>query len=383
MRRVAQRVVVAADVGRVALQLADHRAGVDVVHADHPAPLGDDPEADAVRLLAGVGAVPGAVQVQDDAVPAGPPGHGVHRGVPDGQVDHDDDAAEAGREVGPLVHVLHGGGGDVEVVALDLAGPLLGAVDRLHREQEPVPPAHERLRVDVLVVLGEVQAAAQRLVDDPAVVARGQAELGLGRRAQQRPAVLVQVLPLHHDAVRRALVRLDVVQRDPHVLQAQRLQRLEAEHVADDRRGQVRDRALLEQVDVVGDVGDVLALAARDRVDPVALGLVVVVGGEPVGPDHRPGRGEDSPATAAPASSGGTPGCGVIAEGGQDVGVLGGVVGRVVAHLRVRDDARAPAVLLGGHGSSGWVRAVPDAGSSALVSGPSPVTMPGDCQCVY
>ena len=124
--RVAQRVVVAADVGRVALQLADHGAGVDVVHADQPAPLGDDPEADAVRLLPGVGAVPGAVQVQDDAVPAGPPRHRVHRGVPDRQVDHDDDAAEFLGEVGPLVHVLHGRGGDVEVVALDLAGPLLG-----------------------------------------------------------------------------------------------------------------------------------------------------------------------------------------------------------------------------------------------------------------
>ena len=256
-------------------------------------------------------------------------------------------------EVGPLVHVLHGGGGDVEVVALDLAGPLLGPVDRLHREQETVPPAHERLRVDVLVVLGEVEAAAQGLVDDAAVVARRQAELGLGGRAQQRAAVLVQVLPLHHDAVRRSLVGLDVVQRDPHVLQAQRLERLEAEHVADDRRGQVRDRALLEQVDVVGDIGDVLALAAGHRIDPVALGLVVVVGGEPVGPDDRPGRGGGLPGDRGACLLGRDPGLRRDAERGQHVGVLGHVVGCVVAHLRVRDDSRAPAVLPSGHGSSG------------------------------
>ena len=56
-----------------------------------------------------------------------------------------------------------------------------------------------------------------------------------------------------------ALERLHVVRRDAHVLEAQRLERLEAEDVADDRRGEVGDRALLEQVEVVGDVGDVLA----------------------------------------------------------------------------------------------------------------------------
>ena len=44
----------------------------------------------------------------------------------------------------------------------------------------------------------------------------------------------------------------------PHVLQAQRLQRLEAEHVADDRGGEVGDRARLEQVEIIGDVGEIL-----------------------------------------------------------------------------------------------------------------------------
>ena len=258
--RAAQRVVVAAHHGRVAFQLADHGAGVQVVDADQPAPLGDDPEADPVRLLPGVGAVPGPVQVQDDPAAPGPAGHRLQRRIAHGEVGHDDHAAEFLGELGPLVHVLHGGRGDVQVVALDLAGPLLGPVHRLHGEQVAVPPAHERLRVDVLVILGEVQPAAQRLVHHPAVVARGQAQLGLGRRAEQRPAVLVQVLAFHHDAVRRPLERLHVGQRDPHVLQAERLQRLEAEHVADDRRGEVGDRAFLEQVDVVGDVGDVLAV---------------------------------------------------------------------------------------------------------------------------
>ena len=274
----------------------------------------------------------------------GPPGHGLQRGVPDGQVGHDDDAAEFLRELGPLVHVLHGRGGHVQVVALDLAGLLRGPVDRLHREQVAVAPAHERLGVDVLVVLGEVQAAAQRLVDHAAVVAGGQAQLGLGGRAEQGPAVLVQVLALHHDAVRRALEGLHVRQRDPHVLQPEGPQRLEAEHVADDRRGEVGDRAFLEQVDVVGDVRDVLALAARDRVHPVALGLVVLVGGEPVGPDHGPGRGgglaghRRARLLRRHARLRGDP------ERDQHVGRLGHVVRLVVAHLRVREHPRVPAI---------------------------------------
>jgi hypothetical protein len=69
-------------------------------------------------------------------------------------------------------------------VALDFPGLGLGPVDPLHREQEAVPPAHERLGVDVLVVFGEVEAAAQGLIDDPPVVARRQAELRLGGRPE-------------------------------------------------------------------------------------------------------------------------------------------------------------------------------------------------------
>ena len=260
-----QRVVVALGHRGVALELADDRARVDVVDAEQPAPLGDHAEGDAVVLLARVGPVAGAVQVQDHPVAPRPLRHRLHRGVADGQVHHDDHAAELLGELGALVHVLHRRGGDVHVVALDLAARRHRPVDGLDRVQVAVAPAHERLRVDVLVVLGEVEATPQRLVHDAAVVLRRQPELRLDRRAEQRPAELVQVLALHHDPVRRALERLDVLRRDAQVLEPQRLQRLEPEHVADDRRGQVRDRPLLEQVDVVRDPGDVLALAPGHR----------------------------------------------------------------------------------------------------------------------
>ena len=75
----------------------------------------------------------------------------------------------------------------------------------------------------------------------------------------------------------------------------ERLERLEAEDVADDGRGDVGDRAGLEQVEVVGDAGEVLRLVAgprtgaRDRIHPVALAPVVVGGGQAIRPHHGPG----------------------------------------------------------------------------------------------
>ena len=135
-----------------------------------------------------------------------------------------------------------------------------GLDDSLHAVEEAVAPVHERLRVDVLVVLGEVQAAAQRLVDHAAVVPAGQAELGLDGRAEQRTTELVEPLALDDDARRRTMERLTYGLRAVHVLEAQRLDRLEAEHIADDRRREVGDRAGLEELDVVCDVGEELVV---------------------------------------------------------------------------------------------------------------------------
>ena len=72
---------------------------------------------------------------------------------------------------------------------------------------------HEGLRVDVLVVLNEVETALQGLVDDAAVIAAGKAELGLGGGAEQRTAELVEALAFDDDAGRRALEGLQVGDR--------------------------------------------------------------------------------------------------------------------------------------------------------------------------
>ena len=158
----------------------------------------------------------------------------------------------------------------------------------------------------------------ERLVDHAAVVAAGQAELRLGRGAQQRPAELVQALALDHDAGRRTLEGLQVRDGDAHVFQAQRLHRLEAEHVADDRRGQVGDRAGLEQVEVVGDVGEVLLLGlgagpgVGHRIDAIRLGAIELARGQAVGPHHGPRRGGRFARDRGRRLYRSTPSCGVM-----------------------------------------------------------------------
>ncbi len=338
--------VVAAHRPRVALELADHRARVDVVDADHPAPLRDDPEVHPMGLLPRVRGVPGPVQVQEDPVPTGPPRHRTHRGEADREVDHDDHRAQLLRELGPLVHLFHRGRGHVQVVALDLAGALRRSVDRLHAVEEPVPPPVEGLGVRVLVVLGEVEPAAEGLVDDPAVVPRRQAQLRLHRAAEERPPVLVEHLALDHDPVGRALERLEVLGRDPEVFEPQSPEGLEPEDVADDRRRHVGDRAFLEQIELVGDVGDVLlGLGAGDRLHPVALALVVLVRREPVRPHDRPGRRGRLPRHGRRRLLRLDAGLRDEAERGEDVGVGRLVVGSPVAHVLVGDDPSPEAVV--------------------------------------
>ena len=133
---------------------------------------------------------------------------------------------------------------------------------------------------------------------------------------------------------------------DPHVLEAQRHQRLEPEDVADDRRGQVGDRPLLEQVQVVRDLRDVLVLPAGHRAHVVGLRLIVLVVGQPIGPDDCPGRGRGLAGHRRRGLNRIDPRLGCDPERAQDVGVLGLVVGVVIAHLGVRRDAGGPPVLL-------------------------------------
>ena len=276
--------------GAVSFELADHGPVVQLIAAGHPQPLGDHPPVDAVVALPVDHRVHGPVAVQQHAVVPAPARQRGVRGEAHGEeVGHDDRRAKFPGELGPLVDILHRPGRHVQVVSLALAGLALRLPHGFHGELETVAPAHDRLGVDVLVVLGEVQAAAQQLVDRAAVVAGRQPDLRLDRAAQQRPAVLVELVALHRDAVRRAGKCLQVGDREPQILQPQRPQRLEAEDIADDGGQQVDDRALLEQVEGVGDVGDQLIRLSRDRLDLVAAGPVPVQVGEQVGPHRGPG----------------------------------------------------------------------------------------------
>ena len=204
---------------------------------------------------------------------------------------------------------------------------------------------HERLRVDVLVVLGEVEPAPQRLIDNAAVVAPGQAKLRLHRRSEQRPSEFIEPLTLDDDAGRRPVESLHVSDRQAHVLEPERLERLETKYVADDGGGEVCDRPRLEQVQVIGDIGEILAFRARNRVDAIALASVLLAGGEPVRPHHGPGRRRGFPCYRRRRLSRIDPLLWGHAEAGDDVRVFRLVVGLEVTHLLVFHHPRLVAIL--------------------------------------
>ena len=95
----------------------------------------------------------------------------------------------------------------------DFAAFCARAVHRLHRIEKAVAPVHEGLRVDVLVILDEIETALERLVHDAAVILAREAELGFRSRAQERPAEFVQALALDDDAGGRPLKGLHVRDR--------------------------------------------------------------------------------------------------------------------------------------------------------------------------
>jgi hypothetical protein len=159
-------------------------------------------------------------------------------------------------------------------------------------------------------------------------------------------AELVEALALDHDARGRAVEGLHVGRRQAHVLQAQGLERLEAEHVADDRRRQVGDGARLEEIEVVGDVGEKLVFAAGHRVDAVGLGAVALAGRQAIGPDHGPGRRGRLTGHGGRGLDGIDAVLRRDAEQRDHIGVDRLVVGLPVAHLRVLHDAGAVAVGL-------------------------------------
>ncbi len=243
------------------------------------------------------------------------------------------------RELGAFVHVFHRGGSDIEVVALHLAARGLRAIDGLHAVEEAVTPVHEGLGVDVLVILGEVEAALQGFVNDTTVVLARQAKFRFDRGSEERASEFVEPLAFDHDAGRGPIESLHVRDREAHVLEPQRLERLEAEDIADDRGAQVRDRPGLEEVEIVSDVGEVLTGRARNRFDLVGLGAVTVAGREPIRPHHRPGRSRGFTRNRSGGLFGIDALLGRDAEEGEDVRVLRAIIAVPVAHFGVLEHA--------------------------------------------
>ncbi len=290
--RFAQQVDPAQGGSAVAFELAHHGAGVQVVATRQTQDLGQHAEVDAVVRVAVKHGVHGAVDVQQHAVVAAPLRQaGVGAEAAGDVVVHDDGRADFLGVLRTLEHFVRGRGGHVQVVALALAGFLLGLERGFLHEVETLLPAHEGLRVDVLVVLGEIETTAQAFVHGAAVVLARQTQFGFDGAAQQRTAVFVDHVALDLDAVGRAVAGLDVGDREADVFQAQGADGLEAEHIAHQRGEHVDHRAFFEQVDRIGDEGVEAGVVAGHVFDAVGAALVVVHVGQQIGPHRGPGAG--------------------------------------------------------------------------------------------
>ena len=236
--------------------------------------------------------VHGTVDVQQHAVVTTPVGQArVGTEAAGDVVVHDDRRADFLGVLGTLVHLFRSRSGHVQVVTLALAGLALGLQGGFLHEVETLAPTHEGLAVDVFVVLGEVQTAAQALVHRTAVVLGRQTQLRLDGTAQQRTAVLVHHVALDLNTQGRATAGLDVGDREAHVFQTQGTHGLEAEHVTDQRGEHVDHRTLFEQIDRVGDEGIETGIVTRHIFDAIGATLVVVHVGQQVGPHRGPGAG--------------------------------------------------------------------------------------------
>ena len=189
---VAANVVVPLHRHRVAFELADCGPGVQVVDAAHAQPFGDHAERYAMILLPRVSAVAGAVHVQHHVILAAPVGHRLDRSPADHQIDHHYHRAEFFRKLGTPIHFFHGAGSHIQIMPFDFAGCGRRAIDGFHHKQKAVAPMHEGLRVDILVILHEVQAAFQAFIHHAAIIAARQAELWFGGRAEQWPSEFIQ-----------------------------------------------------------------------------------------------------------------------------------------------------------------------------------------------
>src|SRR5258706_5702643 len=157
---------------------------MNVIDPSQAHPFGNHTERNAMRLLASICAMACPVQVQNQTVLACPFSHRLDRSIANGQIDHDDDTSQLLRKLGSLVHIFHRCSRNVHVMSLDFPGLSTGLVDGLYTIEETVTPAHERLRVDIFVILHKVQATAERLINDATIIAGGKTKFRLGGSSQ-------------------------------------------------------------------------------------------------------------------------------------------------------------------------------------------------------
>ena len=326
-KRLAQQIDPAQCGGTIALELAHHGTGVQVVTTRQSQNFGKYTEVNAVVRVAVDHGMHGAVNVQQHAIFATPVGQTrIGTEATSDVVVHDDGCADFFGVLSALVHLFRCRRGHIEVVAFTLSGFVFGLKGGLLHEIETLAPTHEGLAVDVLVILGEVKTTAQTFVHCSAVVLCRQTKLRFDGAAQQWTTIFVHDVTLDLDAQGRTTAGLDVGDRKTHIFQTQGANGFETKNVANQGSKDVDDGTFLKQIDGVGNESVKTGIVARYVFDTVRTALVIIQVGQQIGP-HR------GPSSCRRLSSDGCGGffavntrLGRDLETGQDIGVQGCVV---------------------------------------------------------
>ncbi len=165
--------------------------------------------------------VHGTVNMKQHPILATPIGKaGVGAKTAGNVIVHDDGRANFFGVFRSSVHFLGCWRSDIQVVTLTLTSLGFSLKRCLLNEVEPLTPTHKRLAINVLVVLGKIEPAAQAFINGTTVILRRESKLGLDGAAQQRTAILIHDITLNLNAIRRPTTGLNVGYGKAHIFEA-------------------------------------------------------------------------------------------------------------------------------------------------------------------
>ena len=221
--------------------------------------------------------VHGAVDMQQHAILAAPIGQaGVSRQTAGKVVMHNDRCADFLGKLGTLVHHFRRWSRYVQVVPFALSGLAFSFQCCVLNKLKTIAPTHERLAINVFIVLGEVQAAAQAFVNGTTVILGRQTQLGFNGATQQWTAIFVHLVALDLNTLRRASTGFYISNWEADIFQTQGTQRFKSKHIPYQGSQHVNYRAFFKQINRIGNKGKETGIVTRNVFYAISATLVVI-----------------------------------------------------------------------------------------------------------